>query len=69
MYVLLGSNGQITSRLAGLLLASGHPVRVVGRSAASLAPLAKAGAEVAAGDVGTPRSWSAPSPARAAPTR
>jgi uncharacterized protein YbjT (DUF2867 family) len=52
MYVLLGSNGQITSRLAGLLLAAGHPVRVVGRSAASSAPLAEAGAEVAAGDVG-----------------
>lgn len=51
MYVLLGSNGQITSRLAALLLAAGHAVRVVGRSADSLAPLAKAGAEVAVGDV------------------
>ena len=51
MYVLLGSNGQITSKLAALLLAAGHPVRVVGRSADSLAPLAKAGAEVAVGDV------------------
>ena len=52
MFVLLGSNGQITSRLARLLLASGHPVRVVGRDANALAPLAGAGAEVAAGDAG-----------------
>lgn len=51
MFVLLGSNGQITSKLARLLLAAGHPVRVVGRNADALAPLAKAGAEVAAGDV------------------
>ena len=51
MYVLLGSNGQITSQLTALLRAAGHPVRVVGRSADALAPLAKAGAEVAVGDV------------------
>lgn len=49
MYVLLGSNGQITSKLARLLLAAGRPVRVLGRSAQALAPLAAAGAEVAAG--------------------
>src|SRR5687767_12492556 len=52
MFVLLGSNGQITSKLARLLLAAGHPVRVVGRHADGLAPLARAGAEVAAGDTG-----------------
>lgn len=52
MFVLLGSNGQVTSRLARLLLASGHRVRVVGRQAASLAPLVAAGAEAAAGDPG-----------------
>jgi len=52
MFVLLGSNGQITSKLARLLLASGHPVRVAGRNATALAPLAGAGAEVAAGDPG-----------------
>jgi len=52
MFVLLGSNGQITSKLARLLLAGGHPVRVVGRSAQALAPLARAGADVATGDVG-----------------
>ena len=33
MYVLLGANGNITSRLARLLLAQNHPVRVVGRDA------------------------------------
>lgn len=52
MYVLLGSNGQITSQLARLLLAGGHPVRVVGRNAGALAPLHAAGAQVAAGDPG-----------------
>jgi len=52
MFVLLGSNGQITSQLARLLLQARHPVRVVGRSAASLAPLAEAGAQTLAGDVG-----------------
>jgi uncharacterized protein YbjT (DUF2867 family) len=55
MYVLLGSNGNITSRAARLLLAAGQPVRVVGRSAASLAPLEAAGARVAAGDIGDER--------------
>lgn len=52
MIVLLGSNGQVTSQLARLLLASGHRVRVVGRSAASLEPLARAGADIAVGDPG-----------------
>ena len=50
MFVLLGSNGQITSQLARLLLAEGHPVRVVGRNAGALAALEAAGAQVAAGD-------------------
>ncbi|HSW19023.1 MAG TPA: NAD(P)H-binding protein [Ramlibacter sp.] len=52
MFVLLGSNGQIASQLAGLLLAAGHPVRVVGRNASALARLAHAGAQVAVGDPG-----------------
>ena len=52
MFVLLGSNGQITSRLAPLLLARNHRVRVVGRSAGALAPLERAGAQVAVGDPG-----------------
>lgn len=50
MFVLLGSNGQITSQLARLLLAGGHPVRVVGRNAASLSALHGAGAQLAVGD-------------------
>ncbi len=51
MYVLLGSNGNITSKLATLLLAQGAAVRVVGRNASSLGPLKAAGADIAAGDV------------------
>ncbi|RYY70656.1 MAG: FMN-dependent NADH-azoreductase, partial [Comamonadaceae bacterium] len=52
MFVLLGSRGQITSQLARLLLADGHPVRVVGRDADALAPLRAAGADIAVGDPG-----------------
>lgn len=55
MNVLLGSNGNITSKAARLLLAQGVPVRVVGRNAASLATLKAAGAQVAAGDIGDER--------------
>lgn len=50
MYVLLGSNGRITSQLARRLLVAGHPVRVVGRNAGALATLREAGAQVAIGD-------------------
>jgi len=50
MFVLLGSNGQITSQLARLVLAARHRVRVLGRGASHLAPLAQAGAEVAHGE-------------------
>ena len=52
MFVLLGSNGQITSQLARLLLTAGHPVRVVGRNTRALAPLSRAGAQIAVGDPG-----------------
>jgi uncharacterized protein YbjT (DUF2867 family) len=52
MYVLLGSNGQITSQLCRLLLDARHPVRVVGRNAAALSLLERAGAQVALGDPG-----------------
>ncbi|HVF16970.1 MAG TPA: NAD(P)H-binding protein [Steroidobacteraceae bacterium] len=52
MYVLLGSNGNITSKLATLLLAQGESVRVVGRHAASLGALRRAGADIAVGDAG-----------------
>lgn len=51
MYVLLGSNGNITSKLATLLLAQGAAVRVVGRNAESLGPLKAAGVDIAVGDV------------------
>ncbi|MFC4307948.1 NAD(P)H-binding protein [Steroidobacter flavus] len=51
MYVLLGSNGNITSKTASLLLAQGAPVRVVGRNANSLRALRAAGAEIATGDL------------------
>ncbi|AGU52651.1 NAD(P)-binding domain-containing protein [Variovorax paradoxus B4] len=52
MYVLLGSNGNITSKVAALLLGQGTPVRVVGRNTGSLASVKAAGAEIAAGDIG-----------------
>lgn len=51
MYVLLGSNGNITSKVASHLLAQGAPVRVVGRNAKSLRALSIAGADIAAGDL------------------
>jgi uncharacterized protein YbjT (DUF2867 family) len=50
MYVLMGANGNITSRAARALLQQGHAVRVIGRSEASLAPLRAPGAELAIGD-------------------
>lgn len=51
MYVLLGANGNISSKIARILLAQGNPVRVVGRSATRIEPLARLGAEPAVGDV------------------
>jgi uncharacterized protein YbjT (DUF2867 family) len=51
MYVLLGSNGNITSKVASHLLAQGVPVRVVGRNAKSLGSLSVAGADIATGDI------------------
>ncbi|WP_420466057.1 NAD(P)H-binding protein [Panacagrimonas sp.] len=50
MYVLMGSNGNITSKAVRALHQSGVPVRVIGRSAASLAPLHQLDAELAVGD-------------------
>lgn len=50
MYALMGANGNITSRAARALLGQGRRVRVIGRSAAALAPLAQLGAEIAVGD-------------------
>jgi uncharacterized protein YbjT (DUF2867 family) len=51
MYVLLGSNGNITSKLATFLLAQGAAVRVIGRNAESLGALKTAGAEIVAGEI------------------
>jgi hypothetical protein len=51
MFVLLGSNGNITSKAARILLSQGKPVRVVGRSAQSLGALKAAGADIAVGDL------------------
>ncbi len=51
MYVLLGSNGNITSKAARILLSQGKKVRVIGRNAQSLAGLKAAGAELAIGNV------------------
>ena len=50
MYVLLGSNGNITSKTAQLLLSRGQRVRVVGRNAEKLEPLWLMGAELAIGE-------------------
>lgn len=50
MYVLMGANGNITSRAARMLLQQGEPVRVIGRNAATLAPQRELGAELAIGD-------------------
>ncbi|MBL8524973.1 MAG: NAD(P)H-binding protein [Betaproteobacteria bacterium] len=51
MFVLLGSNGNITSKAARILLSQGRKVRVVGRNAASLAELRTAGADITVGDI------------------
>ncbi len=50
MYVLMGSNGNITSQAVRALRRQGQPVRVIGRSAAALAPLQQLGAQLAVGD-------------------
>lgn len=52
MFVLMGANGNITSKAAHILLKQGHKVRVIGRKAESLAALQAAGAELAIGDAG-----------------
>jgi uncharacterized protein YbjT (DUF2867 family) len=55
MYVLLGANGNITSKTARLLLAKGKAVRVVGRDRQHLEPLRQAGADIALGSVADAR--------------
>ena len=50
MYVLMGANGNITAKAAQGLLGQGGKVRVIGRNAANLKGLERAGAELAIGD-------------------
>jgi uncharacterized protein YbjT (DUF2867 family) len=54
MLVITGATGNIGSNLAGLLLAGGRKVRVIGRTRERLAGLEQQGAEPAAGDLGDP---------------
>lgn len=49
MYVLMGANGNITSKLAPLLVRQGKKVRVIGRDASRMNALQDAGAELAIG--------------------
>jgi uncharacterized protein YbjT (DUF2867 family) len=51
MYVVLGASGNTGHVVAKNLLARGQKVRVVGRNAARLQPLADAGAEIFTGEV------------------
>jgi uncharacterized protein YbjT (DUF2867 family) len=51
MYIITGATGHTGQHIAEGLLAAGHPVRVVGRSAERLAPLTDKGAEAAVGDL------------------
>jgi uncharacterized protein YbjT (DUF2867 family) len=51
MYTVLGASGHTGHVVAKNLLARGQKVRVVGRNAARLQPLAAAGAEIFTGDV------------------
>jgi len=50
MYVLMGANGNITSKAAKLLRAQGKSVRVVGRDGARMRALKDAGADLGIGD-------------------
>jgi uncharacterized protein YbjT (DUF2867 family) len=51
MYIITGATGHTGQHIAEGLLAAGHPVRVIGRSAERLAPLTDKGAEAAVGDL------------------
>jgi uncharacterized protein YbjT (DUF2867 family) len=50
MITVMGATGHVGRQIAQRLLATGEPVRVIGRNQAALAELADAGAQVAAGD-------------------
>jgi len=51
MYVIMGTTGNIGSKLANILLDKGEKVKVIGRSAERLKPFVDHGAEAAVGDV------------------
>jgi uncharacterized protein YbjT (DUF2867 family) len=51
MYVITGATGNIGRTLAEILLDAGKPVKVIGRSADRLKPLADKGAEIAVGSL------------------
>lgn len=52
--VVTGATGNVGRRVAQRLLAAGHPVRVVARTAEKLAPLGARGADVRAGHLDDP---------------
>jgi uncharacterized protein YbjT (DUF2867 family) len=56
MYVVLGASGNTGHVVAKNLLARGQKVRVIGRNAARLQPLAAEGAEIFIGDVSDARA-------------
>jgi uncharacterized protein YbjT (DUF2867 family) len=58
MYVVLGASGNTGQVVTKKLLARGQKVRVVGRNAAHLQPLAAEGAEIFVGDIANPASLS-----------
>ena len=51
MYVIMGTTGNIGSKLANILLDKGEKVKVIGRSEERLKPFVDHGAEAAVGDV------------------
>lgn len=51
-FVICGATGNVGSKIAGMLLAGGEPVRVIGRERVRLGPMAGKGAEPFPGDVG-----------------
>jgi uncharacterized protein YbjT (DUF2867 family) len=51
MYIIVGATGNTGRRISDKLLAAGKKVRVIGRSADKLKPLADKGAELAVGDI------------------
>ncbi|MBC7963652.1 MAG: NmrA family NAD(P)-binding protein [Steroidobacteraceae bacterium] len=51
MYAITGATGNIGSKAAGILLARGEKVRVIGRDAARLRTFVNKGAEAAVGDL------------------